>query len=547
MSFAGDPQDTPKVEVVANQASAATAYAGNRNQALELAGAVQDIAPAAQEFVRNYNAELQKNAQADATKKAIALKGQGYAEAVRQGKIDPTASPFWMQAYKNESAKVGTQNAVDQLNVDAASWSEQSDPAAFRQKYTDSITKIGEQYQTPEEQMGYNSVATQALQSALSANTEKNVQAIQSTRIQNLSSLTTQAVLDTISKAGGKASPQAVSAAMEPLKQQWLSTGGRLPDWNQHVALPAIQAAAFQTWNPGVVDLAKGISNGGGGSLYDEAGAAEGLETIRHRIDQDNRQKLSVQMQEDAFRRERDLYAAQGGLFKALGPSIYTGTLSADQAQAASAALAAQGHQPAAIAGALKLSAEVGSSYREIAANRYASYQESTAGASHIASMHQEAVTTGWTPEFDDEVGSLALQGSISVQTQDQLLDTARKRSLALSTIPGASPSGSRVFNNQASNILAWRNSRATITKTIAGTVGSLATRAGVQLSPSDQEALQDVAINAATDHIQTTPVKAGGGKKDYAGAQQAASLAAQGWLQAYLARNNLSTSKGSK
>lgn len=59
-----------------------------------------------------------------------------------------------------------------------------------------------------------------------------------------------------------------------------------------------------------------------------------------------------------------------------------------------------------------------------------------------------------------------------------------------------------------------------------------------MQLSPSDQESLQDEALRAAGDHLQTTPIT-GGKKKDFAGAANAANLAAQAWLTDYIRRNH--------
>lgn len=534
MSNPGQPQDTPQVQVVANPQAAATAFAPRTNQALELAGSLADLSPVANEFARTYADQAQSVARASAQKKAIELKGQGFADAVRQGKIDPTASPWWMTAYKQESAKVSTLDQVDALNTQAASWQEQSNPAAFRDKYTKALAQIGEQYTDPDEKLGFDAAAGPAQDHAFAANTEQNVQAIQESRIQNLSALASKGVMQATSDAGGKPTAAAVNAALEPLKQQYLATGGRLPDWNQKVAIPAIQAAAFETWNPGVLDTAKGIDNGSGGSLYDEAGAAEGIETIRHRIDQDNRMRLSQNMEMAAMQRQQDMLAAQSDLFKLAGPSLFTGQISQDQIQQYTQQLS-QNHNPASVVAAIKDAADIGSSYREIATNKATLYAQSAPGVSHLGALHQEATTQGWTPEFGDELGSMALNGEISVSTQDQLMDLARKRSLAQSTVPTVSPNSPRVFNAQAANIDAWRGTRDYITKTIASTTQALTNRSGIQLTPGQQEAIQDAAINAASDHIQTTAIK--GKTKDFTGAKQAATQAAQAWLNDYLKR----------
>lgn len=88
------PQNTPQIEVVANPSLAGnSAFAGGKNQALELAGAVADLTTTGQEFARTYANQAQAVARENAKQKAITNKGLGFAEAVRQGKIDPTASP----------------------------------------------------------------------------------------------------------------------------------------------------------------------------------------------------------------------------------------------------------------------------------------------------------------------------------------------------------------------------------------------------------------------------------------------------------------------
>lgn len=540
MSNPGQPQDTPQVQVLANPSAAGnSAFAGGKNQALELAGALADISPAANEFARAYATEAMTNARASAQKKALSLNGQGYAEAVRTGKIDATASPWWITAYKQEAGKVNGQNIIADLNTRAASWAEQNDPQAFRTRYANELADASKNITDPEEQLGFNAAAQPGMSQALAANTEKNVQAITADRIQNVSALVTQTIMETVAKNGG-VRPKAgiIQAALAPLHQQWTSTGGRDPDWNNKIIVPGVLAAALHTYNTGTVDIAKDISNGHGGSIYDEAGAAEQLETVRHRIEQDGRYNLSLSLQMDALKREQDSRQAQSDLFTIIGPSMYTQGASQDQLSDAASQLAQKGHTPAAIASAFETAAKIGNSYKEIASSRYAEYENSQGGAQHVAALHQEATTLGWTPAFGDQVGQLALQGSISVTTQEQLIDQARKRSLALATRPGVSPNSSSVFNRQAQNIHDWTNTRQSIIGSITDTTAALQKRSGVNLSPTDALAVQDAAINATTDYLQSTPLK--GNKRDFPGAISAGKAAANNWIIQYLHRNGL-------
>lgn len=514
MSSSGNPaqpQDTPQVEVVANPNLAGNAaFAGRNNSALELAGSLRELSPTFAAFGVEYERQAQQRAQADAQKAALTNKGMNFAEAVRQGKIDPTASPFWMAAYKNEAAKVATNNFANQYRIDSATDPDQSNPEAFAAKTQKAFADFGQQFAGPEESAGFTEVAHAQMDNILAGNTEKNVQELQETRLQNLSSLTTQAVLAAKAAAGGHPTGAQLEAAMEPTKQQWLNTGGRLPDWNQKVALPSVISAAEGSQDPNFVDVAKGITNGGGGSLYDIAGAAPQLENIRHRIEQENRLNQSLQLQAEHEKVFEQSLAAQGGLLKMIGPAAFSGGLTGDTLNTVTTALVKQ-YGPAAAAEAIRSLGEISNTTRELNANAALAYEHSGIGSQTMSRLFVEAKTQGYSDGFASELGQMALKQQITPETQQRLLDEAFTTTQRNSTAIGTGYNR----NQAARNIRQWESTRDSITGMITMGVNSIS-RDGQSVNPTQRQSLQDQALGAASDYLETHP-------KDFSGASVAA------------------------
>lgn len=518
-----DFNEVPGVAVGASEAAVNRAQAPKINPGIQLAGALQDLVPELKGLALRVSAEDQNVQNQAARSRAIATGGQALADAVRAGKIEPTQNPFFIQDYNREAAAVSSQARFDALNLDASQWAEKNDPTAFRTKYGNAVAEISKDYQGSQDSMeGFASTAHQATQQAYEANTAQNVSRITSERQENLSALTAKQIIQTNATKGGAATGADLDAAILPLKQQWLSTGGDLAAWNK-VAIQGVLAASYNTHSDKILDAAKTMSNGlsgeTSGSLYDTLGTAAQIETERYRLFADKRDQMRLQIQA----RQQQVYeqglAAQGALFNMFGPRLYTGQVTPDDMTTAASHLSSQ-FPAAAVAEGFKSAATVTNSIRELNANRSSLYEQSPGGATHIASMFQEGQQRGWTPELQSDLGQLLLQGNITVETQQKIATMASQTTVKANTTPGFN--GAFAANKAAKFIDQWSATRSAITLGVTQRIRQ-AYSAGHAMTPQQQQAAQDVAISAASAHLQLQP-------GDFGGAVEAADKAAINW-----------------
>ncbi len=517
-----DFNNTPDILVGASTAKVGAASPANSNPALQLGAALQDLNPKLTGALAAVASEDQKVQSAAARKRAIELGGKSLSEAVKAGQIEPTQNPYFIQDYNREAAAVSTQAAFDKLNTEAAEWAEKNDPDAFRKRYTEATQEIGKGYQDVDAQEGFRAIAAQNAQQALSANVAYNVGRITQERQENLSALVAKTIIETNAKFAGKASGSQVDAAIEPLRNQWLSTGGNAATWNK-VALQGVLAASFNTHSKSILDAAKTMANHvGGGSLYDTLGSAEQIETARYRIESDERDKRRLESMERQERIFRESLAAQGTLFQMFGPRLYTGQVSPDEMTQAANTLGTK-FPAAAVATAFGDAARITNSIREVNNNRAAFYEQSGAGAAHVATLYGEAAHRGWSPELQNDLGKLLLQGNISEATSREISDKAFATTNRLAQVGGIGAAApALVARNAAKIIKQWTDTRQAITADVANRFTS-ALRAGHDVSPALHQAGQDAAIQAAATHLDLHP-------GDFKGAQAAAVAAFKSW-----------------
>lgn len=282
MARSANPLNRDEVQRIAQDAGAS--YESSRtNTALQLASSLSDISPVAQETIRQVGAQLQAKQTARAKKDVLETQGVALADAVRDGKLEPTSNPWYVQAYARESAAVRVQTQLAALQVDSASWAEKNDPEAFAARWRESVGEISKGYSGIDEGAGIQPVEAQFTQQALQSNLSSNVQRIQQERVQNLSALTAQALLNTLSSNGGTITPNQAKASTEAARAQWFATGGTQAEWNK-VLTEAVTSAGYASLNPDLIDLIKapellgGISDtgdhviGAGGDDHDLLG-----------------------------------------------------------------------------------------------------------------------------------------------------------------------------------------------------------------------------------------------------------------------------------
>lgn len=542
MAGLNEPSAPPEVALTENPESVAYSYwAPKTNPAIQLATSLQDLRPQLQEFTLREAAFQETKANEASKQAAIKTMGEDFAQAVREGKIEPTQNPWFIQAYHRNAAQVATENFTAQLNTDAASWSEQNDPKAFQQKYASALSEFGKKFDHPDQQEGFNASAAPALQQAIAQNQAYNVERIKVERQQDLSSLAGKAIMDSIRKAGGRSDPELVQNAISPMKRQWLGTGGTITDWNK-VVIGAIEDAAFNTQDPNILDLAKKIPNSAGGSLYDMEGVAREIEQGRYRIMGEQRDRYRMSLQEQEFNILNNTLKAEGLLFDKYGPGIYSGKF---DEQGAITTLTGQGFKSPEIAKAFQSIAQTGNSIRELAADRFSSYSTSPEGATALSSMYGEAQRSGWSEGLENELGMHLLRGEISDQTATDIRGKALSRTNAQAV---ADPlKQQQAVTRRAQVIQKWTNARDLAVKAADKSEVRYRQFGGPALAPSDQDNLHEAIITAVSDFMEAQPraplgVDAqgkpqGSSGKKVIGVNQIAIDAANAWWSTHLAK----------
>lgn len=267
--------DALRRETVTQQAQGVGAriQAPSTNAALQLAQSLGSIEPSANQALQTYAANKNKEATLQAKHDALVASGAKLADAVRDGTLEPTSNPWYVQAYQRESAAVRGQSSLAQLQLDSASWAEKNDPEAFATRWRAEVGKAAEGFNSKDETAGFAPVEAQFTQQALQSNVSQNVTRITAERKQNLSALASSALAKAIQDGGGSISANTAVAALNPARLQYLATGGSLAEWNE-MAVGAVTSAAYATQNSGALDLlhapelVHGESEGGAAATY---------------------------------------------------------------------------------------------------------------------------------------------------------------------------------------------------------------------------------------------------------------------------------------
>lgn len=275
--------DALRRDTVAQQASGvgASIAAPRTNAALQLAQSLQDIEPSARDTLLVYAKDQREKATAQARHDALVSSGAKLGDAVRDGTIEPTQNPWYVQAYSRESAAVRGQSQLSQLTIDSATWAEKNDPAAFATKWRAEVGKIAEGYASKDEVAGFAPVEAQFTQQALQSNTSQNVTRIIAERDQNHSQLLSSDLGTFAAAHGGTITADQAGVLFQHSREGYLAVGGSQADWN-NMAVKAVTSAAYATKNPGLLDLlhapelVHGPSGQGAGITYG-SGASDAL------------------------------------------------------------------------------------------------------------------------------------------------------------------------------------------------------------------------------------------------------------------------------
>lgn len=277
MAVSTDPLRRDAIGVVA-QLPTARLQAPTTNAALQLAEALKDVTPEARQAMQGIAEDRAAAAKAQAQKDALQASGAQLADAVRDGKLKPTQNPWYIQAYNREAAAIRTQDALQALQTESATWDEADDPQAFAQRWREAVGSIAEGFDGEDLAAGFNAAEGAVTSQVLQSNVARNTARIATERQQNLGALAVDALQASLRARGGALSPNEAWEALLPARQQWFATGGDADGWNK-IVISAVTSTAYGAKDKALLDLLKapelahGPSDAGG---VDRIGTGQG-------------------------------------------------------------------------------------------------------------------------------------------------------------------------------------------------------------------------------------------------------------------------------
>jgi hypothetical protein len=411
----------PQVAIIASP-SGSRLQASRANAALDLAEGLAKVAPGVNDLLGAWGKERAAEEAAKAEADALATSGQAFKEAVLAGKIEKTQNPWYIQAYTQRAAQVRAQGEMAALAADSQTWTERDDPAAFAARFAAETGKRAQAYTGIDAAAGFQAAAAPIQQQQLAANTAFNVNRIQTENEQNVSALTTKAIIDVFAGNGGKASPEQVWAALAPLEKQWLDTGGTEQSWNSLVVNSTIAAGA-NTASTAPLNILSD-ERGGKGALANMAGpdgtpVATTLMAARYRIEQEasSRGMSEIKARQSAIKLEG--MQAVEAIQAQFGYDFLEGKISRAEVMGF---LKEKGVSPAGADFALK----------ELAESAAASTSLSRAlagGDPEVLQLYNRANTSGYSASLYSEVEGKVTRGEMDINEAEQILGTARSRS----------------------------------------------------------------------------------------------------------------------
>ncbi len=528
MAVSDNPLQRAPISVVARDTGAAYS-AGNSNGLLELGSALAKLEPTVNTSLQTYAAYQSQSEAVQARKDAITTSGAKLADAVREGTIKPTQNPWYIQAYNRESAAVSARTQLSALQLDAASWSEKNDPAAFSARWNKEVGAIGEQYSGVDQNTGFNAVAAQVSQQTLASNQAQNVQRIETERVQNSSALLAGDLSAAMLANGGTLTGDKALPAVAAARANWIGTGGSPEAWNKLLA-SAVTSAAYNTKNSGLMDLLKDPSLSGDGKtpVYNMAGVADAAEKDRYDIDRaaDYQAQSRIRVQQQAL-----LLKGQQGLtdlYAQFGNDITKGNVSSSQMIDA---LVQKGYSPQEAAAGVAAVGKTLSGVAEADTARLSINGNDPAEAAEILDLQGEAIKNGYTAEWAARVKAKVLSGQLKESSAQTLLSTAQSRSDHFDSEnradarQAASDERRRLADQDSRDVKALRDVHQT-----ALNIGARAARNVTVINKRGTYAplpmvktVQGVSVAAAQGWLAVH-------QGDYAGAKQAAFDAAEAW-----------------
>lgn len=420
--------EAPSVALIARP-TGVDLQAPQTNSALELASSLAGLNPALGDALQGYAKVEQEKLASKAKADALANSGQAFADAVREGKVQPTQNPWYIRAYVENAAQVRAQAQGAQLVADSQSWAERNDPAAFAQRWQTEVGKLAQPYAAnPFEMRGFETAVEPLSQQALNSNVNYNAARIQQEHVQDVTTLSSQALQDAL-KADPQATPDQLFDAIETQHQKWLAVGGTEPQWRL-LAKQAFVGAAANTNNPDLLDALKAPYRGAApiASQADESGKPVGLE-----LDSDKYwiERASEAAGMAAITKERNQIAIEGNAAlktatDQFGAALYAGKVDPQQIQDF---LISKGVSPRGAAYAIGQVQEDVSRFESLNRASLDIHSTDPTKANDILSLWSEGSSKGWSPSYEDRVSQAVLNHQIGLPDAEQMILRARETS----------------------------------------------------------------------------------------------------------------------
>lgn len=428
MATSANPLAASGINVVATD-NGARYVAPASNSALELAHSLRDLTPTANQFLTEYGQQQADNFAAKAKADVIANAGEKFGDAVREGKLEPTQNPWYIQAYQREGAAVQAQKDMAKLQTDSQSWAEQNDPAAFQQKWNEAVGGIAKGYTDPDAQAGFDAVAAQTSQQVIATNTAQNVAAINAARVSNLTQLTTQALQQAASDAGGHPSPGQLWAATAAAKDQWIKTGGTQAQWDQ-IEVAALTGAAYNAQNTEILD-AVGDQTRPGGYLGGIAQIADQASADKYRIRSNIQDEANAKLQAAKAAQAAKAFDASNWMWQTYGAGLLEGNYDVNQIIKDATA---QGYDPATVGAALSVIRDPIQDSIGLMSARLTANGANPQTGKQILDLASYGRIHGYSTAYENKLGSAVLSGLVSGDDAASMLSSSVSRTEQLNS-----------------------------------------------------------------------------------------------------------------
>jgi hypothetical protein len=400
----------------------------NANGAVALAGALADTSPQITSFITELGGQLQAKAANKAQADAFASSGEAFKDAVADGRIEPTQNPWYIKAYNLNSAQVRGTAAMATLVDQSQTWQERNDPAAYEARMAKEMGGIAQGFQQhPESLQGFENAANPAYSRAISLNQEYNATRIQTEHVQNVSTLMTSMVQQVAAQNGGVLSPENAQAALKPLVDQWVSTGGS-PTQARMLMLGAVTGAAYNTGNSGLLDVLNQDFDGKGplANISDASGKpiAGDLATDRYRIERLIGMQGTAAQKAHAQAILKEGQAAYDDLQAAHGWDFNEGKLTEPMMMEE---MKAKGYSPAGASMAIRLFKDDAAGINSLAQDLNGMHAINPDAQLGAANLVLSASTTGLSPALRQRTFDALRTGMIDTATFDKIVETGAK------------------------------------------------------------------------------------------------------------------------